>query len=92
VNTELNPTRFDLIAEAHGCLGIRMKTAADLGPALDKAFATEVPVVVDAIIDRDATLALRAGPKLRFPCGHGAGTGFQGDLGHGYLTLQAAGR
>ena len=65
VNTELNPTRFDLIAQAHGCLGLRVETAADLGPALDRAFAADVPSVVDVVIDREATLALRADPKLR---------------------------
>ena len=75
VNTELNPTRFDLIAEAHGCLGLRVETATDLGPALDRAFAAGVPAVVDVIIDRNATLALRADPKLRLhvgmPLAHG---------------------
>lgn len=75
VNTELNPTRFDLIAEAHGCLGLRVETATDLGPALDRAFAADVPSLVDVVIDREATLALRADPNLRFhvgmPLAHG---------------------
>jgi acetolactate synthase-1/2/3 large subunit len=65
INTELNPTRFDLIAEAHGCLGIRVEKGADLGPAIDKALAADVPAVIDVIIDRDATLAIRADAKLR---------------------------
>jgi acetolactate synthase-1/2/3 large subunit len=81
VNTELNPTRFDLIAEAHGCLGLRVETAAELGPALDQAFAAEVPVVVDVIIDRNATLALRGDPKLKLHVGMPLGQGLKATYG-----------
>ncbi len=69
VNTELNPTRFDLIAEAHGCLGRRVERGADLGPALDEAFAADVPAVIDVILDREATLAIRADESLRLHIG-----------------------
>lgn len=58
VNTELNPTRFDLIVKAHECLGLRVETAQDLGPALDQAFSSEIQAVVDVVTNRDATLAL----------------------------------
>ncbi len=81
LNTELNPTRFDLIAEAHGCLGLRVETAAELGPALDQAFASDVPVVVDIVVDRDANLALRANPKLKFFIGMSIGEGLKATYG-----------
>ena len=81
VNTELNPTRFDLIAEAHGCLGLRVETAADLGPALDQAFVSDVPSVVDVIIDRNATLALRADPKLKLHIGMPLAQGLKATYG-----------
>ncbi len=59
INTELNSTRFDMIAAAHGCLGFRAESPADLGPALDQAFAANVPTVIDVVIDRAATLEYR---------------------------------
>jgi acetolactate synthase-1/2/3 large subunit len=65
INTELNPTRFDLIAEAHGCLGIRAERAEDVGPALDRAFAADVPAVVDVQIDRAFAFTYRNDPQLQ---------------------------
>ena len=81
VNTELNPTRFGLIAEAHGCLGLRVETAADLGPALDQAFAANIPAIVDVVIDREANLALRADPKLRLHVGMPLSDGLKATYG-----------
>jgi len=81
VNTELNPTRFDMIAEAHGCLGLRVERGADLGEALDRAFAADVPAVVDVIIDRDATLAIRADEQLRLHVGMPLRTGLAATYG-----------
>jgi len=65
INTELNPTRFDLIAEAHGCLGIRVETPAQLGPALETAFAADVPTVIDVITDRAAAFEYRKDPMMQ---------------------------
>lgn len=81
INTELNDTRFDLIAEAHGCLGIRVENGADLGVALDRAFASDIPAIIDVIIDRNATLALRADPKLRLHVGMPLRTGLNATYG-----------
>jgi acetolactate synthase I/II/III large subunit len=65
INTELNPTRFDLIAQGHGCLGLRVETPAQLGPALDQAFAADVPCVIDVITDRNAALEYRKDPMMQ---------------------------
>jgi acetolactate synthase-1/2/3 large subunit len=65
INTELNPTRFDLIAAAHGCLGVRVERPDQLGPALDAAFKSELPAVIDVTIDRTATLEYRKDAKMQ---------------------------
>ncbi|MDX2145107.1 MAG: thiamine pyrophosphate-binding protein [Rhodospirillaceae bacterium] len=65
INTELNPTRFDLIARAHGCLGIRVERPDQLGPALDAAFAADVPCVIDVITDREAAFEYRKDPMMQ---------------------------
>jgi acetolactate synthase-1/2/3 large subunit len=65
INTELNPTRFDLIAEAHGCLGIRVEAPQHLGPALDRAFAADRPSVIDVVTDRAAALEYRKDPMMQ---------------------------
>ncbi|WP_288600338.1 thiamine pyrophosphate-dependent enzyme, partial [uncultured Limosilactobacillus sp.] len=38
-------------AESFGATGLRVEKAADLGKVLDKAFATQGPVVVDIPVD-----------------------------------------
>jgi acetolactate synthase-1/2/3 large subunit len=43
---------FVKLAEAYGCTGIRATTPADVVPALEKAFATPGPVVVDVWVDK----------------------------------------
>jgi acetolactate synthase-1/2/3 large subunit len=43
---------FVKLAEAYGCAGIRATRPAELLPALEKAFATPGPVVVDVWVDR----------------------------------------
>lgn len=65
INTELNHTRFDMIGAAHGCLGIRVESTSELGPALDRAFAADVPAVIDVVVDRNATLEYRKDPGLQ---------------------------
>ncbi|HNW87452.1 MAG TPA: biosynthetic-type acetolactate synthase large subunit [Candidatus Limiplasma sp.] len=53
-NTTLNrPTDFCLLAQAFGAKGLRLETLDKLDSVLDKAFATQGPVVVDVRINRD---------------------------------------
>jgi len=44
---------FVKLAEAYGCVGIRATRPAEVGPALEKAFSTPGPVVVDMWVDRE---------------------------------------
>lgn len=45
---------FAKVAEAMGCVGIRMERPEDIRPALDKALASDCPAVVEVISDVDA--------------------------------------
>ncbi len=44
---------FVKLAEAYGCVGIRATRPSEVVPALEKAFATPGPVVVDMVVDRE---------------------------------------
>ena len=44
---------FVKLAEAYGCVGIRATKPSEVVPALEKAFATPGPVVVDMMVDRE---------------------------------------
>jgi len=46
-------TRYDEVAEDLGCYGELVRTADDLGAALDRAFAYEGPAVVNVLTDPD---------------------------------------
>jgi acetolactate synthase-1/2/3 large subunit len=48
------PTNYAAIAEAFGCLGIRVERPQELRPALEKAQAANRPVVIDVASDPDA--------------------------------------
>ena len=48
---ELQPIDFAMAAEAMGGRGFSIRTAEELGPVLDRAFATDGPVVIDALVD-----------------------------------------
>lgn len=48
--------RLDRVAEAMGCLGIRVETPADVKPALAKATESGRPAVLDVLIDCDANM------------------------------------
>ena len=50
-NHEVN---FAKVAEAMGCVGIRVERPEDIRPALDKALASNCPAVVEVISDVDA--------------------------------------
>jgi acetolactate synthase-1/2/3 large subunit len=43
---------FVKLAEAYGCVGIRASKPAEVMPALEKAFTTPGPVVVDVVVDK----------------------------------------
>ncbi len=52
VAAELQPeTRYDEVVRALGGAGEIVRSAADLGPALDRAFAAGVPYLVNVVID-----------------------------------------
>ena len=48
---KFGPVDFAKYAESFGATGLRVEKAADLGRVLDKAFATQGPVVVDIPVD-----------------------------------------
>ena len=50
---------FARVAEAMGCVGIRVERPEDIRPALEKALASNSPAVVEVISDVDA-MAKRA--------------------------------
>ena len=41
------------LAEAYGCVGIRASKPSEVVPALEKAFSTPGPVVVDMMVERE---------------------------------------
>src|SRR5215472_1148584 len=45
---------FARIAEDMGAIGMRVEKPGELGPAIDKAFAAQRPVVIDVVTDIDA--------------------------------------
>ena len=49
-----NHTDFAQIANDMGCLGIRVEHPDDIRPALDRALAAAVPVVIDVVTDMNA--------------------------------------
>jgi acetolactate synthase I/II/III large subunit len=54
VAAELRPeTRYDEVVRALGGAGETVRTPADLGPALDRAFAAGVPYLVNVLTDPD---------------------------------------
>ncbi|MGI0054379.1 MAG: ubiquinone-dependent pyruvate dehydrogenase [Thermoplasmata archaeon] len=59
--TDLVPTDFARIAEAAGLTGIRVEQPEAVRPALERAFATAGPVVVDVAVHR---LELITPPKI----------------------------
>ncbi|HEX9780227.1 MAG TPA: biosynthetic-type acetolactate synthase large subunit [bacterium] len=50
----VNPTDFVKLAEAYGCLGLRVEKPAEVRPALERAMAThDRPVVLDFMVETD---------------------------------------
>lgn len=48
------PTDYAAIAQAFGCIGIRVERPQDLRPAFEKALAANAPVVIDVASDSSA--------------------------------------
>lgn len=65
LNTELDALPYELVAEGFGCKGLRAQNEDELVAALDIAFAATTPVVINALIDREAGEALKTDPLLR---------------------------
>jgi acetolactate synthase-1/2/3 large subunit len=54
VAAELRPeTRYDEVVRALGGAGETVRSPAELGPALDRAFASGVPYLVNVLTDPD---------------------------------------
>ena len=53
VITDLNPTRYDQVAEGFGCHGEYVTHPSELKPALERAIASGKPAVVNVMIDRE---------------------------------------
>jgi acetolactate synthase-1/2/3 large subunit len=50
--SEINPIDFVKLAEAHGCLGIRVEQKAQVRPAIDRAMqTTDRPTVIDFLVE-----------------------------------------
>jgi acetolactate synthase-1/2/3 large subunit len=64
-DVEFAPANFALVAEGWGCKGIRVDQPGQLGIALDRAFATEGPVLVDVATDGWVTPEVGLRRRLR---------------------------
>ena len=80
--SDLAETNYAKVAEALGCTGIRVEEPDAVGPALEQAFRTRGPVVIDVVVTRDPakmlpavdnrTVQVRKGDRWRRPCHSGA--------------------
>ena len=55
-NTDLHSKRipdFVKLAEAYGCVGLRVTKPSEVVPALEKMLSTPAPVILDVIVDKD---------------------------------------
>ena len=56
--TDFTNPDFVKLAEAMHCIGYRVTKADDLSEMLEKAFAQEVPVIIDVAVDYDENVKL----------------------------------
>lgn len=61
--TDLHPTNFAAIAEACGIKSFRVEEPENLNSALEQAFATEGPVLVDVVVAKEE---LAMPPEIKF--------------------------
>lgn len=64
--TDMGSVRWDVVGEGLGCQGIYVDRLEDLEPALQRAKATQGPVVVCIRTDRDANLGIPGSLLVRF--------------------------
>jgi thiamine pyrophosphate-dependent acetolactate synthase large subunit-like protein len=65
VNTELGALPYEHVGTAFGGTGIRVERLAELGPALDAAFAESRPCVVNVLVDPETGAAFKTEPHAR---------------------------
>ncbi len=65
VNTELGDVRYDLVAKGYGAEAEQVTEAADLGPAIDRAFAAKGPYVIDVVTDPMAGKVRKEDPHVQ---------------------------
>ncbi|MFL5152998.1 MAG: thiamine pyrophosphate-binding protein [Microvirga sp.] len=58
--SDLAETNYAKVAEALGCTGVRVEEPGAVGPALEQAFRTQGPVVIDVVVTRDPAKMLPA--------------------------------
>ena len=58
--SDLAETNYADVANALGCTGIRVEQPDEVAPALQQAFATKGPVVIDLVVTRDPAKMLPA--------------------------------
>ncbi|HVL71333.1 MAG TPA: thiamine pyrophosphate-binding protein [Beijerinckiaceae bacterium] len=58
--SDLAETNYAQVAQALGCTGIRVEEPGALAPALERAFGTPGPVVIDLVVTRDPAKMLPA--------------------------------
>jgi acetolactate synthase-1/2/3 large subunit len=58
--SDLAETNYAEVAKALGCTGIRVEDPGAVGPAIEQAFRTEGPVVIDVVVTRDPAKMLPA--------------------------------
>ena len=58
--SDLAETNYAEVARALGCTGLRVETPGGVGPAIEEAFQTDGPVVIDVVVTRDPAKMLPA--------------------------------
>ena len=58
--SDLAETNYANVANALGCTGIRVEEPGEVAPALERAFGTKGPVVIDVVVTRDPAKMLPA--------------------------------
>ncbi len=56
VGVDFVDVRYDRIAEAMGCFGVRVEKPEDIAPVLEKAKDSGLPAVIDVVINPDINL------------------------------------
>jgi acetolactate synthase I/II/III large subunit len=65
INCDLGFCDYHLIGHAYGCAGERIERASDITPALQRAFVSPRPTVLNIITDPKAGLVRKQDPRLQ---------------------------